>query len=127
MAFVVPQFPISCNIWHYATWFGNFPTTIPAPDVVSLCNLALGKRISPSSAFSMWLLLPALTDIRDGHKAPTSGNGDCVEVPAGSGRYYFVEDVDDAGKGFSNEHRVAAITHDAVSLPFLPEWPVPYP
>lgn len=125
--FTLPQFNLSINIWHYATWFGQFPGTIPAPDVVTTCNLALGKRISPPGAFFMWALLPALTDIRDGLKSPATGNGDIVEVPAGSGRYYFVESVDDAGKGFANEHRVAAIMHSNLAFTFLPDWPVPYP
>jgi hypothetical protein len=58
----------------------------------------------------MQLLLPALTDIRYSSLLPSGAwVGDCVEAPAGSGRYYAVWAVDDAGKGFANEHRVAIL------------------
>jgi hypothetical protein len=46
-----------------------------------------------------------------------------VEVPAGSGRYYEVVQVDDAGKGFPNEHRIAGL----IATVDLGMWPVPYP
>ena len=58
----------------------------------------------------MWLLLPAGTDIRDStNYSFTVDKTDMVEVPAASGRIYVVEWVDDVGKGFPNEFRVAAI------------------
>ena len=128
MPFTLPTFNLTANIWHYATWFGNFPTVIPAPDATTLCNLAVGRRVSGSTNIDMWLLMPIGTDIRDKQKAPTaSPQPDIVEVPAGSGRYYMVQTVDDAGKGFANEHRVATINGDVAAFPVLPEWPEPYP
>jgi hypothetical protein len=68
----------------------------------------------------MWLLLPALTDIRATY---TNGSFDVVDCPAGSGRIYAVVFVDDSGKGFANEHRVACLSqYNAAGL-----WPTPIP
>jgi len=128
MSYVLPTFNLTVNIWHRATYVGNFPGTIPPPDVVVAGNLALGKRMNNPVGMNMWLLLPAATDIRDGNKNTTlSATGDIVEAPGGSGRYYYVVNVDDAGKGFSNEHRVAEITFNLTFMPLLPKWPEPYP
>jgi len=67
---------------------------------------------------AMSLLLPPLADVRG---PQDSVSADMVEVPAGSGRWYFVVGVDDIGKGFANEHRSAAIFALASS------WVAPYP
>lgn len=56
---------------------------------------------------SLLLLVPKLTDIRG---VFFGGNQDTVEVPTGSGRYYFVQIVDDTAKGFGNEYRTCGIT-----------------
>jgi hypothetical protein len=48
------------------------------------------------------------------------GGPDTVEVPAGSKRYYLIEDVEDLGKGFTNEHRIGLL------VPLAP-WPSPLP
>jgi hypothetical protein len=128
MAYVLPTFNLTINVWHYATYFGNFPTVIPTPDFTVAANLALGRRINQAFNQNMWLLLPPLTDIRDGIKnVPLTPHGDYVEVPAGSGRYYAVLEVDDIGKGFANEHRCAVIEFNKTSFPTLPDWPEPYP
>jgi len=118
--YVLPQFNLTVNIWR-----GGAAYTDP-PDVVTVGNLALGRRVagsklqdgstSPSDG-GMWLLLPKDTDIRDSKAA--SGE-DMVEVPAGSGRLYTSKWVDDIGKGFSNEHRFSVIFG-------LPPWGVPFP
>jgi hypothetical protein len=70
----------------------------------------------------MVLRVPSLTDIRSDLQ---SGNGDLVEVPAGSGRFYHCIQVDDFGKGFGNEHRWAFIV--AITPPSAQAWPEPYP
>jgi hypothetical protein len=67
----------------------------------------------------MFLLLPPGTDIRSG----VLGTADDVEVPAGSGRFYEVEFVDDVGKGFANEYRVALL----IQTTAWGAWPLPYP
>jgi len=74
------------------------------------------------------LLLPAGTDIRDPY---CGGVGDLVEVPEGTGRWYVVILVDDVGKGFDNEYRLAAITKVSSSV-YVNDfgfmiWPSPIP
>lgn len=79
--------------------------TIPVPD--------------PSGTPFLWMLvmLPSATDIRPPNSA---GGADKVEMPAGSGRFYQVQFVDDIGKGFPNEHRFAILAQMGV-------WPTPIP
>lgn len=123
MAYSLPAFPLLANIWRN----GN-PTTNP-PDVVAPANLAYGKRTitqfwdwgSPAppvgaSIFSL-LLFPPFTDIRDGFSASAQ---DTVEFPAGTGRFYQCDFVDDFGKGFPNEHRFSILEKIGV-------WPSPIP
>lgn len=118
MSFSVPTFNLTVNIWRN----GLGPPL--APSVVSVANLCMGRRVQPaggsgSAGFdcNMTLLLPPGTDIRDGIR---SAAADLVEAPAGSLRFYSVDWVDDAGKGFPNEHRVAFILARGL-------WPAPYP
>lgn len=119
MSFSPPTFNLTCNVW-------SAPAYPPAPPrLVVACNLAWGRRIHESfistTSSIMQLLLPAHTDIRcSPNQVPLR---DAVEVPAGSGRFYFVDYVDDAGKGFPNEHRVAVLLQTA----FFGLWPVPMP
>jgi len=131
MAFTLPEFNITCNIWHV----GHQTFPLPAPDLVSDCNLAFGRRVlshdnfrANESSFLMQLLLPPGTDIRD---LSCSAVTDLVEVPAGSGRFYQALFVDDIGKGFGNEHRVAGLLKvSAVMTPGfsnVPQWPTPIP
>lgn len=135
MAFTLPEFPITCDI--YA---GPWNTkTLRLSDVE--CNLAWGKRVGTAAFFStipqsaanqiaMVLLLPALTDIRDG-AGLTGTETDIVECPSGSGRWYGVLVVDDFGKGFPNEHRGAVIykIYEKIDPPVLTgcTWPFPIP
>lgn len=120
MPYAVPTFNLSVNIW----WVD--PPGGP-PDVVTVGNLAFGRRVAeghispPTTGGTLLLpllLLPAHTDVRA--KAKTVGAGSC-EVPAGSGRLYHVLDVEDIGKGFSNEHRAALLQA------ILGSWGTPYP
>ncbi len=128
MAFTLPTFNLTANVWHYGTWFGQFPLIIPPPDATIICNLALGRRVPASNVIDrMWLLCPAFTDIRDDEKGRGVYRGDMIEVPAGSGRFYFLVFSDDAGKGFANEHRWATLSTDIGIYPQIPLWPVPYP
>lgn len=147
MPFRLPSFNLNVNIWRMGTVVAN------PPDVVSLGNLSPGRRVGYSTsqavtsiAFGanqqnqwvelfnpvMELLLPGLTDVQTADVAQRVG--DCVEVPAGSGRYYFVVGVDDVAKGFPNEYRIAwlirltpamiTITGNPWVVPF-PSWPMP--
>jgi len=120
MSYTLPAFNLVVNIWHNGTPISN------PPDLITVGNLAYGRRVTTqywdwadsgiSSVFAP-LLLPPLVDVRD----PMTGPGrDTIEVPAGSGRFYEVDYVDDVGKGFPNEHRFALMRK-------LIPWPVPIP
>lgn len=67
----------------------------------------------------MGIALPALTDVASARGLPFPFN-DLIECPQGSGRFYEVLFVDDVGKGFANEHRIALVSK------VLP-WPIPTP
>lgn len=130
MPYTLPDFNLSCRIYTYVAPPG--PLTVIR--VVEDCNLQFSRRINSPypgnyasvQGFSggMWLLLPPLTDIRPpvcyGIGVPES---DLVEVPAASGRYYYVAAVDDVGKGFANEFRCANLAPTAE----YGNWPVPIP
>jgi hypothetical protein len=121
MSFNVPHFNITCNVWRN----GNAPPA--AADETFDCNLMFGRKVSsyqgvistPNEPL-MSLLLPVGTDVR----GPQCALPDtCVEVPAGSQRIYTIVGVDDSGKGFTNESRVAIIAWTAA----FGAWPVPIP
>lgn len=128
MSFTVPDFPMTCEIFN-GPWLTKTLRVTAAP-----CNLGLGKRtlffagdyIPGGSQVTSQLLLPAGTDVRSQLLVP---NYDIVEVPSGSSRWYLVAGVEDIGKGFANEHRVAMITqfsqlYDMVNW-LGAVWPVP--
>lgn len=136
MAFTLPDFNLNVDIYR-----GPWLTKSGTPDVTAVGNLTWSRRqqsqldydTTPSDATSqmpMTLLLPALTDIRDGSTSSPS-EGDVVEVPSGSGRWYGVIYVDDIGKGFANEHRAAIIVkiYDRIAPTQFPGllWPAPIP
>jgi hypothetical protein len=120
MAYKIPTFILAVNIWRAATG------TVNPPDVTALGNLAWGRRVTaavgipedldPDTMIST-LLLPKGTDVRDSY---SPGGADVIECPAGSHRYYGVKQVDDVGKGFANEFRIAIVYK-------LAPWPAPIP
>lgn len=131
MSFTVPEFPLVCNLFR-GPWTAR--ALASSPD----CNLAWGRRVGQieigltpfgdAGGNVMQLLLPKGTDVRTVLNAVTN---DVVEVPAGSGRWYGVAGVDDVGKGFANEYRLAIIVQicealDPAAYPGL-FWPVPIP
>lgn len=117
MPYIVPQMPLTVFIWRGPPAY----PPVGLPVVVTVCNLTPGRRVmlpSQVPASVMEALLPALTDVRAAD--PLTGN-DVVEIPATSGRYYKVVGVDDIGKGFPNEHRIAWIEAHPIA------WPYPIP
>lgn len=128
MPFRLPTFNLTCNI--------SQPPVAGTPGIPAgsyrvvgqACQLTYGRRVQVVSTggttsagvlvLSMNLLLPPAVDVRGPQDTVSF---DMVEVPAGSGRWYSVVGVDDIGKGFSNEHRTAAIFALAGS------WVAPYP
>jgi len=132
MAFTPPTFNLVADIYEVTS------STTKVLRLSSPCNLAMGRRPAyvwlGASSYSVFqgltpaLLLPALTDIRDQFQG---GNDDIVECPQGSGRWYCVSGVEDVGKGFSNEYRVATMQKIGNYAPWaalgIPWWPVPMP
>lgn len=115
----LPTLILTVNVWR----FGN-PTS-NAPDVIVLANLIPGRRhvietapagLPPSDWLpASFLLLAIDADVRD--EAGNNGEGDTVEVPAGSGRFYWVQYVEYVGLGFANQHKQAVIVKNAI-FPF---------
>lgn len=132
MAFTVPQFPITCDIYTGPWLTRVFRLTSP-------CNLAQGRRgtvlpdeentTSIQKTGPMYVLLPALTDVRS--LVQGIPDNDLVELPSGSGRWYIVLYVDDVAKGFSNEHRYAMLNQVSENLNHTSyaglNWPIPMP
>jgi len=119
MAFIVPTFNLFANVFTSAT----FPPAVPRLAAIP-CQLrqsgrlSTGQRGTATAFIPLWeCLFPLHTDIRDFKNATGADN---LEVPAGSGRFYFVDLVDDVGKGFTNEYRVAMIEKNGI-------WPTPIP
>ncbi len=136
MAFVVPQFNLSANVWHNKGAVPFIPSigSLGTPDLTSACQIRFdpGHAISVSGTFSglnstnvrptypTEIRFPKLTDVRGYASAFLSGNtADVIEAPAGSGRYYFAEAVEDVGKGFANEYR------QVVAFPVSAPTPLP--
>jgi hypothetical protein len=149
MAFRQPNFNLLCNIWRNGTDNANPPDLADQPCalvngrsggfwVSGLYGTTVGQVQASIGRMqqTVSLLLPKLTDIRAAYQ--TAANwGDLVEVPAGSGRYYWVPWMDDVGKGHSNEHREAALLQwtnvyqafvtGAWTLGASGGWPAPVP
>lgn len=129
MAFVVPNFNLSCNLWSAVAGVPVGPSPAGAPREEDLeCALVYGHRINGASTGgtgsvgipmqAMHLLLPPGADVRG--LECVSGQ-DTAEVPSDSGRWYLVFWVDDVGKGWGNEHRTALL------LAVEGSWSPPYP
>ncbi len=113
MSFNPPTFNLLANVWRVNGTVGAYG----APDLTVMCNLSQGRRtmlgLIPAAGHpAPWifneLLVPKLTDIR------ALWNGvveDLIECPAGSKRFYGVEQVDDVGKGFPNEYRLVIMLY----------------
>lgn len=111
MVFTVPSFPLPVDVYS-GPWISR------SLRLSTEGNLAPGRRVytlpagnDPGSfiaTIAMYLLVPAFTDVRD--MSCGGVHPDVIECPAGSGRWYGVMVVDDAGKGFANEHRVVIMT-----------------
>lgn len=133
MGFRPPAFPLTASVWHNGGVGGAYAT----PDLVLTVNLSPGRRVLVAQALvsspgqTPWfveLLAPMRSDIR---AAWNGGVSDLVEVPAGTGRFYVVYAVDDVGRGFLNEYRLALVNYQpsgtAVFGAGLHPAPVPLP
>jgi hypothetical protein len=129
MAARLPTFNLFCNIWKQWDVSQGPPRSAPTEANVP-CNLQFGpKRHFPGSGV-MYILLPRGTDVQS-FTPGNINNYDIIECPAGSGRWYIADQVDDVAKGFPTEHRCAEVgkaqdfVQEAQTAEWL--WPVPYP
>lgn len=114
----LPTLNLTCTVSRRtapsAIWVtvASIPCQLRAPGVRST-----GQDAGRGWTFTWALITSALADVRDNVSHPAA---DRVEVPAGSGRLYSVEIVDDVAKGFPNEYRIAFLSK-------VPPWPSPIP
>jgi hypothetical protein len=122
----LPQFDVPINIW--AT------SPVPAyatPRIVTVCNLFTITNVNQGKTAvttGQILSLPPLTDIRVACNSG-AGKADVIEVPAGSGRTYAVNQVDDLNKNLPSEFRWASVGQNLNGFTFsdvgLLPWPQP--
>jgi hypothetical protein len=133
--FGLPQFDITADVYRLPfiydfnsrVFFDTLPCQLrlygPYPRFT--LAFAAGNVVSEGQAA---VLFPHGTDIRDESCTPAA---DLLEVPTGSGRWYLVAYVDDVGKGFPNEYRMAIVWKvfgdDGLTFFNFPPWPVPIP
>lgn len=128
--FVVPQMPLHVSVWHFAGGTGKYAL----PDVKTFGNLSPGKRVMIGGintsttimiSHEMELLVPKLTDIQCDWNL--SGQTDTIECPAGSHRFYRVDNVDDVAKGFANEYRIVWMNYLMQGQTFVDTGPIAAP
>lgn len=119
--FRLPNFNLTCNVW-------TTPNAPPAaPDFAATCQLRLQGTYStivptPNNNWTQAVaLFPAGTDLRTINVGAAADS--VIEIPAGSGRFYYSVIVEDVAKGFANEHRAAYL----VQTPDFGAWPFPIP
>jgi len=122
MAFVIPTFPLLCDIG-LGQGPGGTPRLIDVPCQLRAPGAQWMGVIQPTAStfIAMAVLFPAGTDVRDNFCAPIN-TAEFIEIPKGTGRIYRVGLVDDIAKGFANEHRFAVL-FKLLAFP----WPVPIP
>lgn len=120
MAYLVPTFNITVNVWRAAT-----PTTDP-PDLSPLANFAQGRRVfggnyesptSPRAVYATSYLLLPIGTVLVGDTDTTDDSGDTIEVAAGDGIYYHCLHQERVALGFANEHVVAIVAKRAAAAP----------
>lgn len=150
MPFIVPTFNLLCNVWSNDDWRANWPSW-PAIATYFDVPCQLRGHLKQTTPWTelviagslLELCLPALTDVRDvfyfTQEYPSWTW--VIEVPSGSGCFYFVVGISDQAKGFPNEYRsvILAPTRsyespffgtlplDFPRWPYAPVWPTPYP
>lgn len=128
MAFRTPTLPLTALVWRAPA--GN-PNDYTAPDLTLAANLAVGRRTGPDT-FDVIGTQQIMVSKRADVRATWNGvNGDVIECPAGTKRFYLVEDVIDVGRGFLNEYRLIVTFYAFNGVTFtvqgLMPAPVPFP
>lgn len=123
MAYILPTFNLTCDVYSFAVPPPGAPRLTAVPCQLRAPSPNYSGIVQPSASqfTAMCLMVAAGTDLRDGF-AGAFNTPDYVEVPAGTGRIYRVQLVDDIGKGFANEHRFCVLVKVTSQI-----WPVPIP
>jgi len=126
MPFTIPQFPLLCQ--GKANFNFNLGANPVGPFILpnTACNLCIHKRNHIDAAVlagqGVYLLLPAATAFK-GRDSYAVKNGDAIEVPMGSGRWYSCVSIDSVGLGFPNAHEMATLVHPYPLFGTSPLWP----
>jgi hypothetical protein len=108
MGFRTPAMPLILNVWRNNGVGGAYP----APDLSIPAGLSVGRRVSMPRTTAAGSVFSAIdreifTPLRSDIRGLWNGVGqDLLELPAGSKRFYQVQDVEDVGRGFLNEYRL---------------------
>lgn len=128
MAYALPTFNLLFQAKVNYTFAGVGAPVGPFVLANTPCNLAYARRThgeSNPNTDSMYLLFPAGVALK-GKDSYVVKNGDAVEVPMGSGRWYSCVFIDRVGAGFANEHQSAILIHPWVNYPTtIYLWPSP--
>jgi hypothetical protein len=101
-----PTFNLTINRWR-----NGVPTTAP-PTAVLAGQFRVRGGVGLTRLGQAFPTLARLVCLPKGTTVigQTGGtNADTLEVPAGTGRYYTVEDHDDVARGFPNEYRLCLL------------------
>jgi hypothetical protein len=126
MAFSLPNFNLLCQ--GKANFNFNLGLNPVGPFILpnTPCNLCIWKRNHGDAVIIagqlMYLLLPAGTAFK-GRESYAVKNGDAIEVPMGSGRWYSCTSIDSVGLGFPNAHEMATLVHPYPTFATAPLWP----
>lgn len=128
MAFTLPTFNLTFQAKANYNWAAVGAPAGPYILAGTPCNLAYSRRVhAPSGVVSdmTFLLFPSAVALK-GKDSYVVKNGDAIEVPQASGRWYSVFSVDRVGAGFSNEHQAAILYHPYFLYPTTTYlWPAP--
>lgn len=110
MPYRLPVFNLSGKVW-------TGPVMIPPGGAARLtvqCSIRVYKTafaVTTENANACVVIrFPALTDIRPKYGLVQGmGSPDVIECPAGSGRFYEAEALEDVAKGFANEYRLVVV------------------
>lgn len=130
MVYALPQFNQVCQAKANFNFALGANPVGPFILVGTPCNLAYSRRVHPTTQAiapvvfpeAMYLLLPIGTALK-GRGSYAVKNGDAVEVPQGSGRWYSTISVDKVALGFTNEHVCALIVQPVNLTVLAPLWP----
>lgn len=128
MAFTLPTFNLQFQAVANYTFAGVGNPAAGFILIATPCNLAFSPRkheVSSAGIASMYLLFPTGIPLK-GPDSYALQNGDAVEVPMGSGRWYTTMSVDRVAAGFPNAHQAATLVHPKSKYPTTTAlWPAP--